>query len=32
MDRELNIIRVHLYQMQKAFTVAKILNRCGKDM
>ena len=32
MDRELNIIRVHLYQMKKAFTVAKILNRCGKDM
>lgn len=32
MDRELNTIRVHLYQLKKAFTVAKILNRCGKDM
>ena len=32
MDRELKIIRVHLHQMKKAFTVAKILNRCGKDM
>lgn len=32
MDRKLNIIRVHLYEVKKAFVVAKILNRCGKDM
>lgn len=32
MDRDLNIKRVHIYEVKQALAVAKILNCCGKDM
>lgn len=32
MDTDLNIERVHMYEVKQALTVAKILNQCGKDM